>query len=98
MDLISDDDNYTDFNESMMYTDHGKYLVAHPGWVMGGNALNDFAAPGSLAYFRREVIVWGDSVKLRYGEKPEDAPFLWGHMMEYVKQTARCGKETSGNA
>ena len=81
--------NFEDFKESTMYTEHGKYIVAHPGWVMGGNALNDFAAPGSFAYFRREVIIWGDSVKLRYGEKPQDAPFLWKHMMEYVKLTAR---------
>lgn len=88
IDLTESDDNCEDFKESIMYTDHAKYIVAHPGWIMGGNALDDFAAPGSLAYFRREVIIWGDSVKLRFGEKPEDAPFLWGRMMEYVKLTA----------
>ena len=78
-----------EFQESIMYTAHSKYIAAHPGWIMGGSALDDFAAPGSFAYLRREVIVWGDSVKLRYGKRPEDAPFLWGYMLEYVKLTAR---------
>jgi glycogen debranching enzyme len=79
----------TEFKESIMYTTHSKFIVAHPGWIMGGSALDDFAAPESFAYLRREVIIWGDSVKLRYGQRPEDAPFLWSHMLEYVKLTAR---------
>ena len=82
-------DSEEDFAEYIMYTEHCKFIVAHAGWIMGGNALDDFAAPSSFAYLRRDVIVWGDSVKLRYGKKPEDSVFLWGHMMEYVKLTAR---------
>jgi glycogen debranching enzyme len=89
IDLSKDEEDLSEFKESIMYTSHNKYIAAHPGWVMGGSALDDFAAPTSFAYLRREVIAWGDSVKLRYGQRPQDAPFLWSHMLEYIKLTAR---------
>lgn len=53
--------------------------VAHNGWIMNAKALEDFAMIG-WHYLRRTINIWGDSVKLRYGDRPEDSQFLWDHM------------------
>jgi glycogen debranching enzyme len=43
----------------------------------------------STPYMRREVVIWGDCVKLRYGLERDDSPYLWDRMEEYSRQTAR---------
>lgn len=70
------------------YTARDLALVNN-GWVWGGNALVDNAGPDTRVYLRREVIVWGDCVKLRYGQGPEDSPFLWEHMTKYARMLAK---------
>ncbi|KAI5638657.1 amylo-alpha-1,6-glucosidase domain-containing protein [Phthorimaea operculella] len=76
--------------EALVYGEEGARVMAHNGWVMNADPLEDFAAKeqDGKVYFRRELIAWGDSVKLRYGSRPEDSPFLWALMREYVELTA----------
>jgi glycogen debranching enzyme len=69
-------------------TDPLVYSLANNGWIWGADPLQNFALPPSKAYLRREVIVWGDCVKLRYGKKPEDNPWLWQYMTSYVESLA----------
>ncbi|KAJ1607173.1 glycogen debranching enzyme Gdb1p [Cryptosporidium canis] len=64
------------------------HFLANNGWVMGWNAKEDFAAPGSFVYLRRDLIVWSDCVKLKYGKCESDSPFLWKWMSDYCRSVA----------
>jgi glycogen debranching enzyme len=63
--------------------------LVNNGWVWNADAMRDNAGPDSRAYLRREVIVWGDCVKLRYGSSPADNPFLWDYMARYTRLMAK---------
>ncbi|KAK4992236.1 bifunctional 4-alpha-glucanotransferase/amylo-alpha-1,6-glucosidase [Elasticomyces elasticus] len=63
--------------------------LANNGWIWAADVLKDNAGPKSRAYVRREVIVWGDCVKLRYGSGPQDSPFLWEYMAKYTRLMAK---------
>ncbi|EGS18986.1 glycogen debranching enzyme-like protein [Thermochaetoides thermophila DSM 1495] len=64
-------------------------VLVNNGWVWGGNALVDNAGPKSRVYLLRQVIVWGDCTKLRYGDGPQDSPWLWDHMTKYARMLAK---------
>jgi glycogen debranching enzyme len=64
------------------------YSLANNGWIWAADPLKNFAELPSKCYLRREVIVWGDCVKLRYGSGPDDNPWLWSHMTTYVTSLA----------
>ncbi|XP_028289153.1 glycogen debranching enzyme-like [Parambassis ranga] len=64
-------------------------ILACDGFVKGGDPLRTCGESVSDVYLRRELVCQGDTVKLRYGEKPEDCPFLWAHMKEYTEITAK---------
>lgn len=59
------------------------------GWIWAADAMKDNAGPDSRAYLRREVVIWSDCVKLRYGKGPEDNPFLWDFMTRYTQLSAK---------
>jgi glycogen debranching enzyme len=66
-------------------------VFANNGFIFNDSSLENFAAAPSngVAYMRRQLVIWGDCVKLNYGAKPEDSPALWERMMLYVQQSAR---------
>lgn len=68
--------------------DPSALYLANNGWMWAADPLKNFAEYPSKAYLRREVIVWHDCVKLRYGKGPEDSPYLWKRMIEYAEQLA----------
>jgi len=76
-------------NETTKKHDPKSLSLVNNGWIWAANALKDHAGSDSRAYLRREVIVWGDCVKLRYGDSPEDNPFLWDFMTKYTRLMAK---------
>jgi len=62
--------------------------VANNGWLYSGDPTEDFAASNNFYYLRRGIVIWGDLVKLRFGQSKKDCPTLWKRMTTYVQQTA----------
>ena len=64
-------------------------MLVNNGWVWAADAMKDNAGKTSRAYLRREVIVWSDCVKLRYGTGWDDNPFLWDFIAKYTRLMAK---------
>ena len=70
------------------YRDSLPIALAHNGWVMGLSGGVDFADRTLAVYLRRELIVWEDCIKLRYGQQESDSPYLWQYMQRYTQSMA----------
>ena len=55
----------TDLEEMSYKSGIGSGFMAHNGWIADHDPLINFAEDKSRAYLRRDINVWGDSVKLR---------------------------------
>ncbi|KAF2433282.1 glycogen debranching enzyme [Tothia fuscella] len=76
-------------NKTTSKHDETSLDLANNGWIWAADVMKDNAGPQSKAYLRREVIVWGDCVKLRYGKHREDNPFLWDFQAKYTRLMAK---------
>ncbi|OAF68493.1 hypothetical protein A3Q56_03738 [Intoshia linei] len=75
-------------DEETYMKSHGEQIMANNGWVMNDDPMRNFAGPNSWVYLRRELIPWGDNVKLNYGTGPADVPYLYDRMTEYIQNIA----------
>jgi glycogen debranching enzyme len=75
-------------NEKTKALNPDEMMLACNGWIWNADPLVNFAGEGSKSYLRREVIAWGDCVKLRYGNGYEDNPWLWQHQTDYTLKMA----------
>lgn len=65
------------------------FFALNNGWVMNGDPLENFATSNNFHYLRRNVHIWGDLAKLRFGNKKSDSPKLWKRFKEYVQLMAK---------
>ncbi|CAG9319806.1 unnamed protein product [Blepharisma stoltei] len=71
---------------------NGNYVL-FDGFIIGNNEiLKDYAGIEGWHYFRRNVVIWTDCVKLRYGRNRNDCPELWERMEKYVTSVAKIFK------
>lgn len=85
-------DQFTVAKEEALMYKSGQLFMAHNGWVMGATTdcqSEDFGSPNSHIYLKRELIAWGDCIKLRYGADAKEVPFLWDYIKKYVKAQAK---------
>jgi len=66
-----------------------KFYALNNGWVGNHDSRELFVTSKEHYYLRRRVNVWGDLLRVRYGNKPSDSPAAWDHMLKYVQEMAK---------
>lgn len=84
----NDNDNDVKNGKRKENNTNSQHCLINNGWIWDADPLDDFTSPSNEAYFLRKVIIWGDCVKLRYGEEVEHNPWLWKYMTEYTLRMA----------
>lgn len=54
---------------------------------MNADTSENMVTTRNFYYLRRKVNVWGDLIRIRYGDRPQDSP-SWVHMQNYVRKMA----------
>ena len=86
---VSSGFNYDDNFMEMPLDGANNIACANAGWVFGAENTLDITSEENRIYLRRQLVAWTDSVKLRFGSKPADSPFLWNYMAKYTRQIAK---------
>lgn len=75
---------------SLFFIHYSLKVFANNGFIFNDSSLDNFAdaSCSGRAYMRRHIVIWGDCVKLNYGDRPEHCPALWQRMSAYVEQSA----------
>ena len=63
-------------------------LAANNGWILDADPRENFATSENFHYLRRNIVIWEDLVKLRYGDTKADSKYLWKRMKKYVQSLA----------
>lgn len=63
-------------------------LAANNGWILNADPKENFADSENFHYLRRNIVIWEDLIKLRYGANKNDSRYLWRRMKQYVQGLA----------
>ncbi|KAE9549903.1 hypothetical protein FO519_006887 [Halicephalobus sp. NKZ332] len=82
-------DSFVEDEKDAFDEEKSKFLMACNGWIMENDPLKNFAEYPSMTYLKRELVCWGDCIKLNYGKNPEENPYLWDYMISYTEKCAK---------
>jgi glycogen debranching enzyme len=71
-----------------IHTPHQRHVDIDGVPHLRPDVINLPVVTASTPYMRRDIVIWGDCVKLRYGLSPSDNPWLWTYMAIYTKRMA----------
>ncbi|KRX09092.1 Six-hairpin glycosidase-like protein [Pseudocohnilembus persalinus] len=66
---------------------NGDY-AANSGYIFKDDRQENLAESKELPYLKRNINIWEDLIKLRYGESKKDCPGLWKKMRIYIRKFA----------